>query len=89
MSQNDYQLILTKTKTWIRGDKHLWYNIFLTGGKKLSLNWDSYPGPLAYSDNTLTTKLLRPDILTDSHTLVNPVTFKSFFYFILKWAFVL
>lgn len=41
---------------------------------KLSLNRDLNPGPLASPARTLTTELLRTDILTDSHPPVNPVT---------------
>ena len=40
----------------------------VTGGEKSSLNRDSNPGPLAYRASALPTELLRPDILTDSHT---------------------
>ena len=40
----------------------------VTGGEKSSLNRDSNPGPLAYCASALPTELLRPDILTDSHT---------------------
>lgn len=47
---------------------------YVTGGEKSSLNQDSNPGPLAYPAKALSTELLRPDILTDSHTPVNPVT---------------
>ena len=39
-----------------------------TDGEKSSLNHDSNPGPLAYRASALLTELLRPDILTDSHT---------------------
>lgn len=46
----------------------------MTDGEKSSLNLASNPGPLAYRVSTLTTELLRPDILTDSHIPVNPMT---------------
>ena len=37
----------------------------VTGVKEPCLNWDSKPGPLAYCESTLTTELLRPDMLTE------------------------
>ena len=43
--------------------------------EKSSLNRDSNPGPLAYRASALPTELLRPDILTDSHTPGYPVTY--------------
>lgn len=46
----------------------------MTGGEKSSLNLASNPGPLAYRVSTLTTELLRPDILNESNTPVNGVT---------------
>nr|XP_034322691.1 uncharacterized protein LOC105323939 [Crassostrea gigas] len=49
---------------------------YVTGGEKSSLNQDSNPGPLAYCAKALSTELLRPDILTDSHTPVNPCDMK-------------
>ena len=51
----------------------------VTGGEKSSLNRDSNPGPLAYRASALPTELLRPDILTDSHTPGYPVTIIYFF----------
>lgn len=45
----------------------------VTGGEKSSPNRNSNPGPLAYRASTLTTEILRPKILTNSHTPVNSV----------------
>ena len=39
----------------------------VTGAKKSSLNQDSNPGPHAYCASSLTTELLRPDLLSDWH----------------------
>lgn len=47
----------------------------VTGGKKSCLNRDSNQGSLAYRISTLTAEILRPDILTDGHTPINPVTY--------------
>ena len=52
--------------------KHKKKNV--AGGEKSSLNRDSNPGPLGYRDSALPTELLRPDMLTDSHTPRYPVT---------------
>ena len=49
--------------------------VCVAGGVKSSLNRDSNPGPLAYRASALPTELLRPDILTDSHTPGYPVTY--------------
>lgn len=46
----------------------------VTGGGKSSLNRELNPGPLAYNANALTTEVLRPDMLINSHTPVNTVT---------------
>lgn len=47
----------------------------VTGGKKSCLSRDSNQGSLAYRISTLTAEILRPDILTDGHTPINPVTY--------------
>lgn len=47
----------------------------VTGSEKSSPNRDSNSGFLAYRDSALTTELLKPDILTYSHTPVNPVIY--------------
>lgn len=47
----------------------------VTCGKKSSLNRDTNPWPMAYCARALTTELLRPATLTDSHTSANPVTY--------------
>lgn len=49
--------------------------IYVIGGEKSSLNRDSNPWPMAYCARALTTELLRPATLTDSHTSANPVTY--------------
>lgn len=50
-------------------------NQYVTGGENSNLkNWDSNPGPLAYSAISLFTKQLRPHILTDNHIPANLVT---------------
>lgn len=46
----------------------------VTCGKKSSLNRDTNPWPMAYCARALTTELLRPATLTDSHTPAHPVT---------------
>ena len=46
----------------------------MSGGEKSSLKQDLNPGPVAYHASTLTTELLRLDILTDSHTPGYPMT---------------
>lgn len=48
--------------------------IYVTGCEKSCFNQDSNPGPQAYWASFLTTELVRPDILTDNHTLVNKGT---------------
>ena len=48
---------------------------YIAGGEKSNLSRDSNPGPLAYRASALPTELLRPDILTDSHTPGYPVTY--------------
>lgn len=53
---------------------------YVTGGVKFLLNRDSNPGPLAYRANALTTELLRPDILIDSHSPVNRVSYIHFIH---------
>lgn len=45
----------------------------VTGDEKSSLTQDLNLGPLAHRAGTSITMLLRPDILTDSHTPVNLV----------------
>lgn len=50
-------------------------NQYVTGSENSNLkNWDSYPGPSAYSAISLFTEQLRPHILTDSHTPAYLVT---------------
>ena len=44
-------------------------------------NRDLNPGPLAFRASALPTELLRPNILTDSHTPGYPVTMKHIFSF--------
>ena len=51
---------------------------YVTGGENSSPNRDLNPGPLAYRTSTLTTELLRPDILTDFHTHGYPVTLDTY-----------
>ena len=46
----------------------------VTGGEKSCLNRDSNPGPLMYHASALPTELLRPDILTYSHTPGYPMS---------------
>ena len=52
---------------------------------KSSLNRDSNPGHLAYRASALPTELLRPDILTDSHTPGYPVAYSPFLRILLEY----
>ena len=49
----------------------------VTGGERSSLNWDLNPRPLAYHASTLTTELLRPNILLDYHPVTYPSSLKN------------
>lgn len=49
---------------------------YISGDKRSSIKWDSNPEPLSYRASVPTTKLMIPDILTDIHTPVDPVTYK-------------
>lgn len=51
-------------------------DFYISGDKRSSIKWDSNPEPLSYRASVPTTKLMIPDILTDIHTPVDPVTYK-------------